>query len=309
MDPLSAVIDLLRPSTAVSKPITALGNWGVRYSAYDAPGFALVVEGDCWLALSGEAPIRLRRGDFLLFPLTPAFEMSNRPGGACIQGEPGTKAVRYGDQVGDPDFRMLGGTFSIEPMNALLLLTLLPKQIHIRAMENDTTRLARIISLIVEECGAARPGGPTILDRLLEILMIEALRDQEIGGANSAPAGLIAGLREPAVAEALRLMHAHHQKGWTVAELAKAAGLSRSTFAAQFLRTVGCAPIEYLSRWRMAIAKNALCRGKVSLDRLAVDIGYESASAFSTAFRRHVGCAPRQFARSYGPAASSGPSG
>jgi AraC-like DNA-binding protein len=83
-----------------------------------------------------------------------------------------------------------------------------------------------------------------------------------------------------------------------VAELAKLAGMSRSAFAARFADTLGCAPIEYLSRWRMALAQDALSRGGKSLDRLADEIGYESASAFSTAFRRRTGCSPGAFARS-----------
>jgi AraC-like DNA-binding protein len=299
MDPLSAIIDLLRPHAAISKPITARGEWGVRYAAYDAPGFALVLHGECWLALDRGEAVRLKAGDFVLLPSTPAFEMSSRPGMACTPMEPSSAAMHHGDPRGPPDFRMLGGTFRIARINAPLLLTLLPSLIHIRAAENDTTRLARIVGLIVDECDADRPGGSMMLDRLLDVLLVEVLRR---GGtdADAAPAGLMAGLTDAALAKALRAMHADPRAGWTVAGLAQVAGLSRSTFAARFLAMVGCAPIEYLARWRMALAKEALNRGGMSLDRVATDIGYESASAFSTAFRRRVGCAPGQFARSSG---------
>ena len=80
MEPFDDMIALLRPSAAVSKPITARGEWGVRYEAYDMPGFALVLEGGCWLALDGGAPVRLDKGDYVLLPATPAFEMSSHPG-------------------------------------------------------------------------------------------------------------------------------------------------------------------------------------------------------------------------------------
>ncbi len=86
--------------------------------------------------------------------------------------------------------------------------------------------------------------------------------------------------------------------GWTVAELAKLAGMSRSAFAARFNDTLGCAPMEYLSRWRIALAQDALSRGGKSLDRVADEIGYRAASAFSTAFRKRVGCSPGAFAGS-----------
>ncbi|HEV7434152.1 MAG TPA: AraC family transcriptional regulator, partial [Pseudorhizobium sp.] len=88
------------------------------------------------------------------------------------------------------------------------------------------------------------------------------------------------------------------RRRWTVADLAGIAGMSRSGFAARFTETLGCAPIEYLARWRMAIAKRALLTGAESLERIADEIGYESASAFSSAFSKRLGCSPGRFARS-----------
>jgi AraC-like DNA-binding protein len=92
-------------------------------------------------------------------------------------------------------------------------------------------------------------------------------------------------------------MHSDVRANWTVADLASIAGMSRSAFSARFAETIGCAPIEYLARWRMALAKDALASGVKTLDRIAAEVGYESASAFSTAFRKRLGCPPGQFAR------------
>lgn len=298
MDPLSDVIALLRPHAAFSKPITGRGSWGVRYASYDLPGFALVLSGHCWLAVENAEPVCLDRGDFVLFPSTPAFALSSRPGVTCVLVEPTYTGVRHGDQDGEPDCRMLGGTFRVERANQSLLLALLPRMIHIRSAEGDTGRLARITDLIMEECVADRPGQAMILERLLEIMLAECLRWP--GSTPTAlPPGLLAGLRDPSFAEILRVMHADVRAGWTVADLAKRAGMSRSAFAARFSEILGCAPMEYLSRWRMTLAQDALRRGGRSLDRLAQDIGYESASAFSTAFRRRFGCSPGTFARSH----------
>ena len=296
MDPLADVIALLRPSAAVSKPISARGEWGVSYAAYGSPGFALVLEGECWLALEGDAPLRLKRGDFLLLPATPAFTLSGRPGAACDRVEPSDEPVRYGEREGAPDFRMLGGSFHIDGANAPLLLAMLPRRILVRADDKPAGRLSGLIALLIDECEAARPGSDAIVRRLLEIMLIEALR-HERRGADRLPPGLLAGLDDPAVARALAAIHGEVRRRWTVAELATLAGMSRSAFASRFLDVVGCAPIEYLARWRMAIAKEALSRGGTPLDRLAEQIGYESASAFSTAFRRRVGSAPGAFAR------------
>jgi AraC-like DNA-binding protein len=205
--------------------------------------------------------------------------------------------VRHGDPEGEPDFQMLGGAFKIEPVNAALLLGLLPELIHIRSVEGDTSRLSRIIDLIKDECADEREGRTIILERLLEVMLIESLRWQTTS-KEAIPAGLLAGMRDPAIAEALRAMHSDVRHGWTVAELAKRTGKSRSAFAARFAETVGCGPMEYLSRWRMSLAMDALSRGGVSLDQLADEVGYKSASAFSTAFHRRIGCAPGEFARS-----------
>lgn len=298
MDPLSDILGVLRPHTILSKPISGSGDWGVRYSAYDMPGYALVLEGTCWLTLAGGEPVRLDAGDFVLLPGASAFEMTSRPGAACIVGEPSERPTHYGDPEVPPELRMLGGSFEIERANAPLLSALLPHMIHLRADEIDVRGLSQIIGFIVEESEQERPGADMILQRLLEILLIEVLRSEPIK-SHEMRSDLLGGMRDPAIAKALRAIHADVGSRWTVASLADLAGMSRSAFAARFRAAVGCGPIDYLARWRMALARDALSRGPVSLDRLAEQIGYESASGFSTAFRRHMGCAPGGFARSF----------
>lgn len=296
MDPLSDIIALLRPSAAVSKPISGRGAWGVRYAPYDAPGFTIVLAGEAWLTFDGEEPLRLSPGDFLLLPTTPAFTLSSEPGMRCDPVEPVAKAVRHGEQEGDPEFVALGGSFSFERVNAPLLLSLLPKRIRIPASEGKATRLGRLIELLAEECAADYPGKDLILQRMLEALLIEALRWQSVG-KEGVVAGLLSGMRDPALARALQAIHADVRANWTVAGLASISGMSRSAFSARFGEVMGCAPIEYLAGWRMALAKEALVQGAKSLDRIADEIGYKSASAFSTAFRRRLGCPPGRFAR------------
>ncbi len=296
MDPLSDIIALLRPSAAVSKPISGKGAWGVRYAAHDAPGFTIILAGEAWLTFDGEEPLRLAPGDFLLLPTTPAFSLGSEPGIRCTPVEPRADAVRHGEQEGKPDFVALGGSFAFERVNAPLLLSLLPGRIHVPASVGKATRFGRLIALLAEECAADDPGKDLFLQRMLEALLIEALRRESVGGGG-AVAGLLSGMRDPALARALQAIHADVRAGWTVAGLAGISGMSRSAFSARFGEVIGCAPIEYLARWRMALAKDALAQGTKSLDRIADEIGYESASAFSTAFRKRLGCPPGRFAR------------
>jgi AraC-like DNA-binding protein len=296
MDPITDIIALLRPHAVFSKPISGKGDWGVRYKAYAEPGFAIVLRGRCWLAVRGREPVHLEHGDFVMFPATPAFAMLSRPGARCAQGIPSRDGVRHGEPGGEPDFEMLGGAFRLDPVNAALVLTLLPEMIHIRGSDTDTSRLTRIIGLIMDECAADRPARDMVLERHLDVMLVECLRRPSLS-YGAVPAGLLAGLQDPALARALRAMHSDVRAGWSVAELAKLAGMSRSTFAARFSQALGCAPMEYLLRWRMTLAQDALSRSTKPLDRIAEEIGYESASAFSTAFRRRLGCSPGAFAR------------
>jgi len=301
MDPLSDIIALLRPGAAISKPITGRGRWGVRYAAHNAPGFGIALQGECWISFEDGAPLRFQRGDFILLPSSPAFVMSSHPGVPADLRMPLDTAVRHGEQEGEPDFVSLGGSFRIEQVNAPLLLAMLPKIIHIPASEGRTDKLSRLIELIIAECATEEPGKEMVLQRMLEVLLIEALRWQGLA-PGIVGTGLLSGMRDPALARVLRAMHADVRAGWTVAGLAKIAGLSRSAFAARFGEVLGCGPIEYLARWRMALAKDALMRGSKTLDRIADEIGYESASAFSTAFRKRLGCPPGRFARNGGAA-------
>ncbi|AVO44927.1 AraC family transcriptional regulator [Phreatobacter cathodiphilus] len=301
MDPLSDVIALLRPHTAISKPITGRGSWGVRYAAHNAPGFTIILKGTCWIAFEGEEPWILDTGSFLLLPSAPAFTLSSHPGIDCQPREPMGGAVRHGEQHGEAEFEALGGTFHIEAINAPLVLAILPRMIHIPHAAGRSARLGRVIDLIREECSRDEPGKDMILQRLLEVLLVEALRWHGVT-PDDARAGLLRGMRDPALARVLGAMHADVRADWTVASLARIAGQSRSAFAARFGAALGCGPIEYLARWRMALAKDALMRGTKTLDRIAEEIGYESASAFSTAFRKRLGCPPGRFARTGGSA-------
>lgn len=304
-DPLVQVIELLRPRTVFSKGIVGAGRWGVRYSEFGQPGFCVVLEGRCRLAVDGEAPVLLEEGDFVLLPATPAFTISSilpvtpRHIDPKVTPAP-TEEVRHGRPDGPADVRLLGGYFVFDTPDATLLVSLLPAMIHVRGLE----RLSVLVQLVGEEAGQTRFGRDLVLARLVEVLLIEGLRAT---GGKDVPPGLLRGLADARVAEALRRMHADSERSWTVAELAGEAGMSRSAFFDRFTRTVGRSPMDYLLAWRMAVAKNLLRGGDLALDEVARRVGYSSASTFSTAFSRHVGQPPGRYARSDRREAGQGP--
>jgi AraC-like DNA-binding protein len=295
-DPLSEVIALLRPRTVFAKGISGAGAWAVRYSQFGEPSFCAVLEGSCRLHVDGKDPITLEAGDFVLLPATPGFVMSSFAPATPEIIDPQAAAaapvdeVRHGKPDGDPDVRLLGGYFAFDSPDAELLVSLLPAMAHMRGAD----RLTTLTRLLGEEAREHRPARDLVLSRLVEVLLIEALRAMR--GDDTAP-GLLRGLADTRVSAAIRRMHDEPARSWTMVELAREASLSRSAFFDRFIRIVGVPPMEYLLAWRMAVAKDLLRRREATLSEVAERVGYSSASTFSTAFSRYVGQAPGGYAR------------
>jgi AraC-like DNA-binding protein len=303
MEPLADMIALLRPRAVGTKVIQGAGRWAVRRSRVAYAGFGLVLAGECWLTVDGHEPVRLAIGDFVLMPASRAFTIASDL--ACevvsLNGQEAlacqTSEVRYGDLDLEPEFKQLGGYFELDSVNRSLLGGLLPTLVHIQASDPAAGRLKRTIDSIVEEALADRPGRDLVVDRLIEVLLVEALRFGTEDVDAIGPPGLLVGLADPLLARALRRLHGNVARAWTVEELAREAGLSRSAFSERFSQKVGVPPMQYLIDWRIALAKAMLQRDAPPLEAVAAAIGYQSASAFSTAFRREVGSPPSHFAR------------
>lgn len=294
-DPLSDVIALLRPRTVFTKIISGGGRWGVRYSDFGHPSFCTVLEGSCRLSVDGVEPLVLETGDFVLLPATPGFTMSGFEPVRPKLLDPNETAdhsveMRHGSLDGEPDVRLLGGYFVFDSPDADLLVSLLPPLVHMRG----AARLSTLVGLVREEATGNEPGRDLILARLVEVLLVVALRAVQ---DEHAPVGLLRGLADARLVPALRLMHADVARQWQVADLAREAAMSRSSFFDRFTRIVGVTPMEYLLGWRMMIAKDMLRRQAAALTEIAECVGYGSASTFSTAFAKHVGQPPGRYGR------------
>jgi AraC-like DNA-binding protein len=293
-DPLAQVVGLLQPNASFSKLVMGAGRWAVRRSVEGKPFYLAVLDGACCLSVPGQEPITLQKGDFVLVPAAYDFATSSLepppPGTDEAPVEVGPGVFRLGSQGQPPDVRALVGHCEFGSEDAHLLVSLLPQLVHVRGQG----RLTTLVELLNDETRGDRPGREVILARLLEVLLIEALRTT---AETAAPAGLVRGLADERLAMALRQMHDQPTRNWTVAKLAKEAALSRSTFFERFRREVGVAPMEYLLGWRMALAKDLLRRERFGVAETAERVGYSSASTFSVAFARHVGMPPVLYAR------------
>jgi len=295
IDPLAEVVTLLQPRARFAKVVNGAGSWGVRRSEVGQPFYCVILEGSCRLAVDGPKPIALNEGDFVLIPAAYDFTMSSIEPTTSKAFDMAPVAVsaaefRVGVQSGPPDVRLLVGHFTFGSPDAALLVSLLPQLVHVRAQK----RLATLVQLVGDESRAQRPAREVVLARLLEVLMIEALR---FTAGTAASPGLLRGLADERLAIVLRRVHGSPARPWTVAQLAKEAALSRSAFFERFTRAVGVPPIEYLLAWRMAIARNMLRHDKRSIAEVAQRVGYSSASTFSVAFTRHVGLSPTRYAQ------------
>lgn len=293
IDPLAEIVSLLQPQAAYTKRACANGGWRVQRSETGQPFYCLILQGCVQLKMKGHLPIMLEQGDFVLIPAAWDFYMSsseppadNAPETTPQMLAPGEFWI--GDQKQPAEVETLIGYCQFGAPDAGLIVSLLPQFVHVRG----EVRLTMLVQLVMDEYRAQRPARHVVIERLLELLLIEALRSAPFCNASL---GVMGGLSDERLAAAIRAIHARPAHSWTVAELAKAAALSRSAFFVRFRETVGVAPMVYLLTWRMALAKNLLSNKSMTVAEIAERVGYRSASAFSVAFRRYTGLSPVKY--------------
>lgn len=296
MDPLAEVVGLLQPSLPFSKTASGSGNWRVDGKGDGSPFFAVILEGSARLSINGLPDLELEMNDFVLIPAAYRFTMSSSIADDDETIDPlrVTKLAdetRPGDPLGMPNMRVLIGGLAFGSPDTTLVFALLPCLLHVKGQ----TRLTALVQMIRDEAQKNRPAKEIVLERQLQLLLIEALRSNAAGLDTP---GLLRGLADKHLGPAIRVLHENPSKAWTVEELASTAMLSRSAFFDRFQKQTGMAPMEYLLSWRMALAKDMLRRRDGGMKEIAKRIGYGSASAFSVAFSRFVGVSPSMYSSS-----------
>jgi AraC-like DNA-binding protein len=175
----------------------------------------------------------------------------------------------------------------VRPYNPLL--SALPRQLVARGVAGDW--LAEFPRHVVAESRELRPGSDTMLTRMAELMFVEVVR-RHVASLTSHETGWLAGLADAVVAPALRALHEHPERGWTLPELARAIGTSRTVLIDRFSDLVGVPPMQYLTQWRLQLAADYLARGTAKVATIGARVGYESEAAFSRAFKRATGQSP-----------------
>lgn len=295
--------DLSAPWVAEAPPSSAI-------AAQVLPGaervfeYHLMAAGSAWGQLADGSPVRLREGDFLVFPHGSAHVLSSTPG---LRAEPDFSLYAHGETplplmferggAGDERTRLICGFFGCDerPYNPLLLA--LPQMIHLPAAAPGALSgpLGTLLNMTVQESRRQQPGAKNVLARLAELTFVEAIR-RYLAELPESQQGWLAGLRDPIVGSALAALHGAPRDAWTVESLGRTVGVSRSVLAARFTDVVGHPPMQYLALWRMQLA-SSLLRDGLSLTEVADAVGYESQAAFSRAFKKVVGEWPSAWRR------------
>jgi AraC-like DNA-binding protein len=263
--------------------------------------FHAVTSGTAWLRVGGADPTQLLPGDLLLFPTGIAHRLSSEPDGACrpfdrrLKEESMTPAgeLTLGDAAAvTTTFICAGYDYDLEVAEPLLRL--LPPIMHVRATPDRDPGVSAIVQLLANEVGSRTPGARAAIARLIDLLLIGAIRTWS---KTDATASWLSALRDPLLATVLSLIHVRPSEPWTLALLAREAHVSRATLARRFAEGVGEPPLAYLARWRMHVAAQRLKYTTDPVGAIARDVGYSSEYAFNRAFARHRGQPPGRYRR------------
>ncbi|WP_337268666.1 AraC family transcriptional regulator [Oryzifoliimicrobium ureilyticus] len=299
MDPLSEILTMLRPRNVKTGATDASGDIAIRFPPHRGMYYYAMLDGACWLTLEGEPPLRLMKGHCVLLPSGRSFQISSDPAltpvdaSVWLQSRRNGQVVTYGE--GGECF-ICAAHFDFEGADASLLLSVLPPIVHL-GNEEDQAAMRWALERMMAELRAPRAGTDLLVEHLSHLILIQALR-LHMAEQDGARAGWLSALGDPPVATVIEAVHAAPARRWTVEAMARIAGMSRTVFALRFKASVGLSPIDYLIRWRMLLAANALKRPRETISSAAFSVGYESESAFSTAFKRVMGCSPQSYRKS-----------
>jgi AraC-like DNA-binding protein len=311
-DALSDVLKNIRLTGAAFFDVVASAPWvaeqlpaasilpRVLHGAQRLIAYHVVTEGRCFANIIGDEPIVVEAGEVIVFTRGDPHVMASNPG---MRAEPTTGKdpleaistaqlpfmINYGG-AGPTATRLVCGFLACDAQLFNPLLDSLPSVIKV-GEGSDGPWLSQFIRVATMESADKRAGGESVLARLSELMFIEVIR-RHLATLPLDQSGWLAGLRDPFVGRALSLMHAKPAFNWTIEDLARDVGLSRSVLAERFAQLVGIPPMQYLAQWRMQIAAGMLSGGRANMATVAAQIGYSSEAAFSRAYKRMVGVSP-----------------
>jgi len=313
MDALSEVMKAIKVEGAVVYNAEFSSPWNFRVPPSHAaaaslePGkvhiviFHFLLEGRAQVKMEDGQIIRLASGDVVIFPQGESHILQNSPQTAPVYHEAdlpelfakGPRLVRRGG--GGEITRFVSGYIACDSRSNTELLKGLPSTFKVNIRDGARGRwIEDSICFWVKEAENFRSGDDVVISRLSEALFVEILR-RYIAVLPAEQTGWLAGSRDPDIGKTLALMHSRPEHGWTLADLAKCVGTSRSALAKRFTQFLGKPPMSYLTQWRLQLAAKLLTSTNHSVLQIAFEVGYESESAFNRAFKRQFGLPPARY--------------
>jgi AraC-like DNA-binding protein len=305
---MSFVVEARPPWIAASPDASALAPVILR-RAQHVVSYHVIVEGACWCQMEGLSPVRLEAGDVFVAPHGDAYALSSTPdlknalsvpemlGWFRLMASGQLPFVVEEGEGGAASIKVICGFLGCDALPFNPALSALPRLLHVRgAGASDGDRLSALIDFVTAESRDPRAGRRSVLLRAGELLFVEVVR-RHLATLTTEHEGWLAGLRDPLVGRALACLHGEPSRAWTLDELARETGSSRSVLAERFANFVGEPPMHYLTRWRMQRAAGMLIDGNAKVSAIARQVGYDSEAAFSRAFKKHAGASPDAWRR------------
>lgn len=325
-DVLSDLLRTVRLTGATFFDIAATDPWVVESAPRDMIlpkvlsdadhliSYHVVTAGRCFASIVGEEPIALEAGEVIVLMNSDPHVLSSSPGMRTDPFPTDVLDAAFAGQLpfvvncggeGPASAKIVCGFLACDARPFNPLLENLPRVIKAGGPRGNAGWFGQFIRFALMESADKRAGGESVLAKLSELMFIEVVR-QYLEGLPPEQAGWLAGLRDPFVGKALSLLHGAPAQSWTIEDLARQVGLSRSVLAQRFMDFVGVPPMQYLAKWRMQIASELLNNGTANVATIAAEIGYESEAAFSRAFKKMMGVPPSAWRRDAGPVHSAG---
>lgn len=305
MDVLAEVMSLLRTKGQLYGRLELSTPFGLRFPGNK--GICLIVtRGSCQLMVDELPPTPLVGGDFVFLPAPETYTLMSgptervRPAVEIVRPEEfhRSRLISYGG--GGVLTSIIAGCFTFASPESAMLIGHLPPIVHLPASSHETSWFGSTLQHLAAETVADQPGAAAIIDRLAEVLFVQAMRSQIRLMIGSGSPNWLRAIADPQIGEALRLMHSEPDRGWTVPTLARGVHMSRTAFAERFRKLVGETPLNHLTRWRMVRAAGMLReRRNVKMWAVAAAVGYESESSFGKVFKRLMGTSPGEYRQQY----------
>jgi len=311
-DTLSEVLRAVRLTGAVFFTIDASAPWAAETPAAADIGsllaprvdhvieYHVVITGTCWGGIVDEpAAVQLEAGDVVVFTQGDPHVMSSAPGMRCISDRaslqhamPTRLPIAIKKDGGGPErAQLICGYLGCDARPFNPLLATLPRMIHLPGGAADGSAIGQLVKLALAESTNVGPGSEAMIAHLSELLFVEVVR-RHVATLPPENVGWLAGLRDDSVGRALGKLHDRPAHDWSLDELARDVGMSRSVLAERFTHFVGVPAMQYLMQWRMQLAATLLSTSSLGLDDIAARVGYSSQTALSRAYKRWVGVAP-----------------